>query len=67
VSMTRGAAGTVPPAVAAVAIAVGVLANTAMKLGLALFFGAPRFRAIAGGALASMLVAIGAALLLLPP
>lgn len=30
--------------------------TTAMKLGLALFVGAPRFRAIAGGALALMLV-----------
>ncbi len=59
VSMARGVAQTVSPAVAATAIAVGVLANTAMKLGLALFFGSRRFRAIAGGALALMLVAIG--------
>jgi hypothetical protein len=51
--------------VAATAIAVGVLANTAMKLGLAIFFGSPRFRAIAGGALALMLVALGGALLVL--
>jgi uncharacterized membrane protein (DUF4010 family) len=63
VSMARGIAPTASPAVAATAIAVGVLANTAMKLGLALFFGASRFRAIAGGALAVMLVAIGGALL----
>ena len=41
-------------------------ANTAMKLGLALFFGTRTFRAIAGGALTLMLVAIGGALLLLP-
>ena len=66
VSMARGVAATASPAVAATAIAVGVLANTAMKLGLAVFFGAPRFRAIAGGALALMLVTIGGALLLLP-
>jgi uncharacterized membrane protein (DUF4010 family) len=66
VSMARGVAETASPAVAATAIAVGVMANTAMKLGLALSFGAPRFRAIAGGALALMLVAIGAALLFLP-
>ena len=65
VSMARGVALTVSPAVAAAAIAVGVLANTAMKLGLAVFLGAPRFRAIAGGALALMLVAIGGALLFL--
>jgi uncharacterized membrane protein (DUF4010 family) len=63
VSMTRGVAQTVSPVVAATAIAVGVAANTAMKLVLALFFGGPRFRAIAGGALALMLVAIGVTLL----
>jgi hypothetical protein len=36
-----------------------------MKLGLAVFFGGSRFRAIAGGALVLMLVAMGGALLLL--
>jgi uncharacterized membrane protein (DUF4010 family) len=66
VSMARGVAATASPAVAATAIAVGVLANTAMKLSLAVFFGAPRFRAIAGGSLVLMLVAIGGALLILP-
>jgi uncharacterized membrane protein (DUF4010 family) len=64
VSMARGVAQTVSPAVAATAIAVGVLANTGMKLGLALFLGSSRFRMIAGGALALMLVALGAALVL---
>lgn len=48
--------------IAATAIAVGVLTNTGLKLGLALFFGSRRFRMIAGGALVLMLVAIGAAL-----
>jgi uncharacterized membrane protein (DUF4010 family) len=65
VSMAKGVAATASPAIAATAIAVGVLANTAMKLGLAIVLGAPRFRAIAGGGLALMLVAIGGALLLL--
>jgi uncharacterized membrane protein (DUF4010 family) len=65
VSMARGVAATDSPAMAARAIAVGVLANTAMKLGLAVFLGMPGFRAIAGGALALMLAAIGAALLVL--
>ena len=59
VSMTRDVAQTVSPAVAATAIAVGVAANTAMKLVLAVSFGSRRFQAIAGGALALMLVAIG--------
>ena len=66
VSMGRGVAATSSPAVAATAIAVGVLANTAMKLAMAVFFGAPRFRAIAGGALVLMLVAVGVALLVVP-
>lgn len=65
VSMARVVAPTLSPGVAAAAIAVGVLANTAMKLGLAIFFGSPRFRAIAGGALGLMLVALGGALLVL--
>jgi uncharacterized membrane protein (DUF4010 family) len=66
VSMTRDVAQTVSPAVAATAIAVGVLANTGMKLGLAVFLGSRRFRAIAGGALALMLLALAAALYSLP-
>jgi uncharacterized membrane protein (DUF4010 family) len=61
-SMARGVARTVSPAVAATAIAVGVLANTAMKLGLALFLGNRTFRLIAGGALALMLATLAAAL-----
>jgi uncharacterized membrane protein (DUF4010 family) len=66
VSMTRNVAQTVSPVVAATAIAVGILANTGMKLGLALFLGSRRFRAITGGALALMLVALGTALSFLP-
>ncbi|MGE0446918.1 MAG: MgtC/SapB family protein [Vicinamibacterales bacterium] len=64
VSMARGVAETSSPAAAAAAIAVGVLANTAMKLTLAVVLGGTRFRVVAGGALALMLVATGAALLL---
>ena len=63
-SMARDVAVTVSPEVAAAAIATGVLTNTAMKLGVALFFGSRTFRLIAGGALVLMLVAIGAALVL---
>lgn len=60
VSMARGMAGTIPVEVAAAAIAAGVLANTAMKLALALMFGSKMFRVIAGGALAVMFVAMAA-------
>lgn len=62
VSMARGVAATASPQIAATAIAVGVLSNTVMKLGVALFFGTATFRTIAGGALAVMLLTIAAAL-----
>ncbi len=65
VSMARGVALSLSTTVAARAIAIGVLANTGMKLGLALLLGAPEFRTIAGGALALMFVAIGLTLLFL--
>ena len=61
-SMTRDVAHTLSPAVAATAIATGVLVNTAMKLGLALLFGGPAFRTTGGGALALMLVSLAIAL-----
>jgi uncharacterized membrane protein (DUF4010 family) len=51
VSMARDVAGAISPQVAATAIAIGVLSNTAMKLGLAVYFGSARFRLIAGSAL----------------
>jgi uncharacterized membrane protein (DUF4010 family) len=62
ISMARDVAEAVSPAAAATAIGIGVLANTAMKLALAVVLGSPGFRAIAGGALALMLAALGAAL-----
>ena len=52
---------------AAAAIAIGVLANTVLKLGVALVFGEARFRAIAGGTLAVMVLAASAVLLLHAP
>ena len=57
-SMARDVAQTMSPAIAATAIAVGVLMNTVMKLGLALFFGSRGFKMIMGGALALMLAAL---------
>jgi uncharacterized membrane protein (DUF4010 family) len=61
VSMARDVGQTVSPYVAATAIAIGVLSNTAMKLGAALVFGNRRFRLITGGALMLMLVVQAAA------
>ena len=65
VSMARGVAKTVSLETAAMAIAVGVLANTAVKLGLVLVFGSTRFRAIVGGTLVLMIVTAAAALVFL--
>jgi uncharacterized membrane protein (DUF4010 family) len=44
-------------ALAAQAIAVGILANTLLKLGTALVLGGPHFRRVAGGTLAAMATA----------
>ena len=59
ISMARDVAQAVSPSTAAAAIAIGVLTNTAMKLGMSLFLGSRRFRVIAGGALVLMLAALG--------
>ena len=67
VSMSRDIATSISVKVAAIGIAIGVLSNTAMKLGLALFFGSRKFKLIAGGALALMLLALAAALILRMP
>ena len=44
------------------AVAIGVLSNTALKLGIALVLGNAGFRWIVGGTLAGMIVAAAAAL-----
>ena len=62
VTMARGAHGEAGPAVAAVAIIVGVLANTLLKAGLALTLGSRRFRLICGVGLLTMALALGATL-----
>jgi uncharacterized membrane protein (DUF4010 family) len=57
VSMTRDVARHLSAGIGAAAIAIGVLSNTTMKLGMTLVLGSGRFRIIAGGALAAMLAA----------
>lgn len=51
--------------VAAHAIAIGILANTVVKLALSIAIGSPRYRLIAGGVLAAMAMAIGIVLILI--
>lgn len=65
VSMARGVANGGSLRTAAVAIAIGVVANTAVKLALALLFGNRRFQAIVGAGLALMMVGTIAGLLFL--
>jgi uncharacterized membrane protein (DUF4010 family) len=65
VSMARGI-GASTPGIAATAIAVGVLANTALKLGLTCL-GTRRFVNVAGGGLLLMLLSLGAALFVTLP
>ena len=47
ISMAKNADGQIPIAVAAEAIAIGVLSNTVLKLFLGLFLGKARFRKLA--------------------
>jgi uncharacterized membrane protein (DUF4010 family) len=54
-SMARGVGGSGSLDVAAAAIAIGVLTNTALKALIAILFGTPAFRGIAAGTLAAML------------
>jgi uncharacterized membrane protein (DUF4010 family) len=61
VSVARGASGT-PIEMAAIAIGVGVLANTVLKAGIAVLIGRREFRVIAGGVLLVMIAAGGAIL-----
>lgn len=56
-SMARGMSSGTPLELAARAIAIGIAANTALKLALALVFSAGSFRGIAGGTLFAMLCA----------
>jgi len=67
VSMARGAAYTASLHVAAVAIALGVLSNTVLKLAVASFFGSQPFRKIAGATLAVMIAAAALVLLARSP
>ena len=62
VSMARGVASAASLHTAAVAIAIGVVANTILKLTLALLFGNPTFQRIVGLTLALMSVVAIAAL-----
>jgi uncharacterized membrane protein (DUF4010 family) len=64
-TMARSVTRTSSLEVAALAIAVGVLSNTAMKMTIALILGRSQFRTIAAGTLALMLLGGGVALALL--
>jgi len=63
ISMARRVASDISLETAALAIAIGVLSNTVLKLTVAMFFGSAGFRRVAGGALFGMVLAAGASLL----
>jgi uncharacterized membrane protein (DUF4010 family) len=58
ISMAKAAATGVAPAVAAHAIAIGILANSILRLSLAITLGSPPFRRASGIVLAAMSVVI---------
>ncbi len=62
ISMAKSAAGGVASHVAAEAIAIGILANSILKLCLALALGTRQFRRVSGVALTAMTVASGVSL-----
>jgi uncharacterized membrane protein (DUF4010 family) len=64
-TMAKTVAKTSPLDLAALAIAIGVLSNTFMKMAIALILGRGEFRKIAGGTLAAMLAGGAVAVLLL--
>lgn len=63
ISMARRVASDVSLDTAALAIAIGVLSNTVLKLAVTVFFGSARFRRVAGATLCGMVVAAGAAII----
>ena len=63
-SMSQSVSDTVPAELAAMAIAVGVLSNTVMKLGVSIVFGNRRFSQATAGALAVMAVIVGLTILI---
>jgi len=65
VSMAKGVADTLSMRTAALAIAVGILANNGLKAGIALMLGEPQFRTIVAGTLGLVMVASAASILIL--
>jgi uncharacterized membrane protein (DUF4010 family) len=63
ISMTTTSISTNAPGVAAEAIAIGIVANCVMKIGLAVVLGTPQFRrvtaTILGGMAAAIIVSVG--------
>jgi uncharacterized membrane protein (DUF4010 family) len=65
ISMSKNASAGLPVALAAQAIAVGVLVNCVMKAAIAIALGAKPFGRVASGAVTAMAIAIGVALAVL--
>jgi len=65
VSMTKGVADTLSIQTAALAIAVGILANNSLKAGIALLLGERQFRTIVAGTLALVIAASAVSIVIL--
>ena len=65
VSMTKGVADTLSMQTAALAIAVGILANNSLKAGIALLLGERQFRTIVAGTLALVIAASAVSIVIL--
>lgn len=65
ISMAKSAEGQIPIAVAAEAIAIGILSNTVLKLLLGLFFGRARFRKLASAWLTVIAIATAVSIIAL--
>ncbi|OFW17683.1 MAG: hypothetical protein A3F69_06410, partial [Acidobacteria bacterium RIFCSPLOWO2_12_FULL_66_10] len=61
ISMARASNESIAPALAAQAIAIGILVNSVMKLALALALGTPQFRRVSGAVLVAMALALAVA------
>jgi uncharacterized membrane protein (DUF4010 family) len=62
ISMARSGAAGIAPDIAAKAIAIGILANCLLKLGLAVLYGTPPYKRLTSAALSTMAVANAIAL-----
>ena len=65
ISMAKSVGEGVEPRIAASAIALAIISNSAVKIAITLLIGAARYRALAAGGLVTMAAALGASVAIL--